>query len=88
MSKSAAGLKPLKVIPLGGLGEFGMNMLVLQYGDDILVVDAGMMFPDSELLGVDLVIPRKQTCWIRRNYLRWCRDGWWSWVHLKWILFR
>jgi ribonuclease J len=47
----------LTVIPLGGLGEFGMNMLVLRFGDDILVVDAGMMFPDSELLGVDLVIP-------------------------------
>ena len=47
----------LTAIPLGGLGEFGMNMMVLRYGDEILVVDAGMMFPDSELLGVDLVIP-------------------------------
>jgi ribonuclease J len=42
---------------LGGLGEFGMNMMVFRYGDDIIVVDAGMMFPESELLGVDLVIP-------------------------------
>jgi ribonuclease J len=47
----------LTAIPLGGLGEFGMNMMALRYGDDILVIDAGMMFPESELLGVDLVIP-------------------------------
>ena len=47
----------LTAIPLGGLGEFGMNMMVLQLGDDIIVIDAGMMFPESELLGVDLVIP-------------------------------
>src|SRR5271170_5211521 len=47
----------LQVIPLGGLGEFGMNMMAFRFGDDILVVDAGMMFPESELLGVDLVIP-------------------------------
>jgi ribonuclease J len=47
----------LQVIPLGGLGEFGMNMTVIRYGEDIIVVDAGMMFPDAELLGVDLVMP-------------------------------
>jgi len=47
----------LTAIPLGGLGEFGMNMMVLRLGDDIVVIDAGMMFPESELLGVDLVIP-------------------------------
>ncbi len=44
-------------IPLGGLGEFGMNMLALRTGDDILVIDAGLMFPEQELLGVDIVIP-------------------------------
>ena len=54
MSKTA---KTLTAIPLGGLGEFGMNMMVLRYGDDLIVIDAGMMFPESELLGVDLVIP-------------------------------
>jgi ribonuclease J len=47
----------LTAIPLGGLGEFGMNMLALRLGDAIIVIDAGMMFPESELLGVDLVIP-------------------------------
>jgi ribonuclease J len=47
----------LQVIPLGGLGEFGMNCLALRYGDDILVVDAGLMFPEEELLGVDIVVP-------------------------------
>ncbi|MDE1162641.1 MAG: ribonuclease J [Acidobacteriaceae bacterium] len=47
----------LQVIPLGGLGEFGMNCLALRFGDDILVIDAGLMFPEEELLGVDIVVP-------------------------------
>jgi ribonuclease J len=49
--------KSVWAIPLGGLGEFGMNMLALRCGDDIIVIDAGMMFPEAELLGVDIVIP-------------------------------
>jgi ribonuclease J len=47
----------LWAIPLGGLGEFGMNMLALRFGDEIIVIDAGLMFPEQELLGVDIVIP-------------------------------
>ena len=47
----------LEIIPLGGLGEFGMNLLVYRWGDDCVVVDAGMMFPGAEHLGVDVVVP-------------------------------
>src|SRR5262245_54368922 len=47
----------LEAVALGGLGEFGMNMLALTWGDTTIVVDAGVMFPDPELLGVDLIIP-------------------------------
>ena len=49
--------RKLQVVPLGGLGEFGMNSMALRYGDDIIVIDAGMMFPEAELLGVDIVTP-------------------------------
>jgi ribonuclease J len=49
--------RKLQVVPIGGLGEFGMNSMALRYGDDIIVIDAGMMFPESELLGVDIVTP-------------------------------
>src|SRR5687767_11223917 len=47
----------LEVVPLGGLGEFGMNMLALTWGETTVVVDAGVMFPDPDLLGVDRIIP-------------------------------
>jgi ribonuclease J len=47
----------LRIIPLGGLGEFGLNMMLIEYGDSAIAVDCGLMFPDANLLGIDLVIP-------------------------------
>lgn len=47
----------LHIVPLGGLGEFGMNCMAVRWGDDIVVIDAGLMFPEAELLGVDIVVP-------------------------------
>ena len=54
MAKTA---KKLKIIPLGGVGEIGKNMTVIEYGSDIIIVDCGMSFPDEEMLGIDVVIP-------------------------------
>ena len=47
----------LRVVPLGGLGEIGKNMMVIETAGDIVVVDCGLMFPEEEMLGVDLVVP-------------------------------
>jgi ribonuclease J len=49
--------KTLEIIPLGGLGEFGMNMMAVRYGDDMIAIDTGLMFPEAGLPGVDFVIP-------------------------------
>lgn len=55
----------LKIVPLGGLDEIGKNMTVIEYGNDIVVVDCGLAFPDDDMLGVDLVIP--DTTYLKRN---------------------
>jgi ribonuclease J len=55
----------LKVIPLGGLGEIGLNMMAIEHGESIMVVDAGLMFPEEYMQGVDLVIPEFQ--YLREN---------------------
>ena len=50
-------MEPLRIIPLGGLGEFGLNMMVIEYGEAALAIDCGLMFPGADLLGIDLVVP-------------------------------
>ncbi|HEX7152720.1 MAG TPA: ribonuclease J [Thermoanaerobaculia bacterium] len=60
----------LRVIPLGGLGEIGMNMMVYEYGGDAIIVDCGMMFPDAATLGVDVIVPDMTYVWENMDKFR------------------
>ncbi|OQY31887.1 MAG: ribonuclease J [Anaerolineaceae bacterium 4572_5.2] len=62
--------KKLKIIPLGGLGEVGKNMMAYEYGEDILIVDTGMMFPDNDMLGIDYIIPDFEYVRKRKDMVR------------------
>ncbi|HZV82925.1 MAG TPA: ribonuclease J, partial [Geobacteraceae bacterium] len=57
MESPVRDISGLKITPLGGLGEIGLNMMLFEYGDDIIIVDCGLMFPEPYMLGIDLVIP-------------------------------
>ncbi|MEJ2759123.1 MAG: ribonuclease J, partial [Anaerolineales bacterium] len=60
----------LRIVPLGGLGEIGKNMMVYEYGDDILIVDTGIMFPENDMLGIDYIIPDFQYVINRKDKVR------------------
>jgi ribonuclease J len=69
MSAGNGGGAPLRVIPLGGLGEIGLNLMVLEHGDSAIAIDCGVMFPDEQMLGVDVAIP--DTTYLRTLGKRW-----------------
>jgi ribonuclease J len=61
---------PLRFVALGGVGEIGKNMYVFEYGDDIVVIDCGLMFPDEEMFGIDLIVPDVTYLRERRDHVR------------------
>lgn len=63
-------MEPLRIIPLGGLGEFGLNMMLIEYGEAAVAIDCGLMFPGADLLGIDLVVPDVSYLLERKNYLK------------------
>ena len=68
--ETSAQDRRLRLVPLGGLGEFGLNSLVLEWGDDLLLIDAGVMFPSGDMPGVDSIVPDYQYLAERRDRLR------------------
>ena len=59
-------IERVKIIPLGGLEQIGMNITAIEYGDSIVVIDCGMSFPEDDMLGVDFVLP--DTVYLEENY--------------------
>jgi ribonuclease J len=62
--------KTLRIVPLGGLGEIGKNMMSIEYGNNILIVDTGIMFPENDMLGIDYIIPDYQYLLDKRDLIR------------------
>ena len=60
----------LKIVPLGGVGQIGKNMMVFEYDEQLLIVDCGLMFPESDMLGIDIVIPDMAYVYERRDHVR------------------
>jgi ribonuclease J len=62
--------KKFRILPLGGLGEVGKNMMVYEYGENILIIDTGLMFPDNDMLGIDYIIPDFQYLEDKADWVR------------------
>ena len=60
----------LRIVPLGGLGEIGKNMMAFEYGQNILIIDTGLMFPENDMLGIDYIIPDFRYLLERRDQIR------------------
>ena len=62
--------KPLRLIPLGGLEEVGRNMMILEYGENILIIDVGLRFPEEDMPGIDFIIPNIEYLKSRKNWIK------------------
>ncbi|MFW6183132.1 MAG: ribonuclease J [Chloroflexota bacterium] len=60
----------LRIVPLGGCGEIGKNMTVIEYGDEMVIIDAGIMFPENDMLGIDYIIPDYQYIMDKRDKIK------------------